>query len=80
MDFVIPELEWFDDSDKFFPPQPETLWLSTLTRKQKVLQLADPKRLPVLRVEEISKRFGGLTVLNEVDFSSLNRISMNRAA
>ena len=31
--------------------------------------MTDPKKSPVLRVEKITKNFGGLTVLNEVDFS-----------
>jgi branched-chain amino acid transport system ATP-binding protein len=34
-----------------------------------VSKLTNPKKTPVLRVEKITKRFGGLTVLNEVDFS-----------
>ena len=32
-------------------------------------KLNNPNTTPVLRVEEVSKRFGGLKVLNEVDFS-----------
>ena len=32
-------------------------------------KLTNPEKIPVLRVEKITKSFGGLTVLNEVDFS-----------
>ena len=31
--------------------------------------MTNPEKIPVLRVEKITKRFGGLNVLNEVDFS-----------
>jgi len=34
-----------------------------------VPKLTDPEKIPVLRVEQITKRFGGLSVLNDVDFS-----------
>ena len=31
--------------------------------------MTNPEKIPVLRVEKITKRFGGLNVLNDVDFS-----------